>query len=112
MTVDLDALTIAGSPTPSIVEAEPLAQPAPLPTPAPISVPPPSTPTPTPTPAVPQEPEDTRQAWVCVTQMGPRTVISDEVCPLFRSDSHLHNIPVACPRCGSVSVRKAFPEEK
>lgn len=108
MTVDVDSLTLAG--TPAIIEAEPLPAPAPVAVPAPVQVPPPNAPV-TPAPVAPSDPEDTRQVWVCVTPEGPRRVRDGAPCPVFRSDSHLHEVMVACPNCGSTSVRKANPLE-
>jgi len=57
-------------------------------------------------PAAPSEPPDTRQQWVCVNSDGSRHYHEGAPCPLFRSDTHLANVPVECPNCGSHSVQR------
>ena len=50
---------------------------------------------------------DERQQWVCVQSDGIRTLDNTgRVHPAFGSNAHLLDNMVACPTCGSLSVRK------
>jgi hypothetical protein len=96
-----------GASTPELPDVPPVA-----PEPEAAVVEAPVAPAPEPAPApVPVKPKDTRQAWACVTALGPRTVRDNERCPIFHSDSHLAHIAPVCPRCGNFNVRMAEPDE-